>query len=187
MEIRVKEKTLKEFEEKIKSMTNDLSRISYMDSALKENVTFDVKRFLYTKLAEVFSSRKMFDRAALAVANKIAITTTFREKIETYLQAGELFTKAGRVIDAEHMFNKAMGEANTTEKQMIKNKMKEVFLREAQELDRLGKKASSVVFYEQLLRGSLDPKERQDINQKLLPVYKALGKISEARALEQSN
>ena len=171
MEIRVKERTLREVEEKVKSMTSDLSKISYMESALKENLTFDVKRFLYSKLAEIFSLRKMFDRAALAVANKIAITTTFREKIETYVQAGELFAKAGRVVDSEHMFAKAIGEGNTTEKQITRKKMKDVFLREAQELENAGKRASSVIFYERLLGMGLDEKDRQDIKQKILPVY----------------
>jgi tetratricopeptide (TPR) repeat protein len=184
MEIRVKEKSLREVEEKLNSMTNDLSKISYMESALKENVTFDVKRFLYDKLAEIFSQRKMYDRAALAISNKITITTTFREKMETYVHAGELFAKAGRVVDAEHMFNKALGEANTIEKEKIKQKVREVFFKNAEHLERAGKRASAVVFYERLLGMGLDEKERNSIKEKILLIYKALGEFSKARTLE---
>jgi len=184
MEIRVIEKNVKEVEEKLRSMTSDLSKISYMESALKGNMTFDVKRFLYDRLAEIYSGRKMFDRAALAVANKIAITITFREKIETYLRAGELFAKAGRVIDAEHMFNKALGEANVSEKEVIRKKAKETFLIEAQDLEKAGKRATAIIFYERLLGMGLIEQERQTIKQKIIPVYKALGEFAKARAIE---
>lgn len=184
MEIRVIEKTIKEVEAKLNSMTSDLSKMSYMESALKNNLTFDVKRFLYDKLAEIFTARKMFDRAALSVANKIAITTTFREKIDTYLRAGNLFAKAGRVIDSEHMFNKALGEANSQEKEKIKQIAKEVFLTNAEELEKFGKRASAVIFYERLLGMGLEEKERQIIKQKILPVYKALGEFAKAKAIE---
>jgi tetratricopeptide (TPR) repeat protein len=126
----------------------------------------------------------MFDRAALSIANKIAITTTFREKIETYLKAGELFAKAGRVVDSERMFNKALGEANANEKEKIKAMAKEVFLKSAGELEQAGKRASAIIFYERLLGMGLTEQERQNIKQKILPIYKALGEFSKARTVE---
>jgi len=186
MDLRIKERSLGEIQLKLGTITNDLSKISYMENALKESLTFDVKRFLYTKLAEIYSSRKMFDRAALAIANKIAITITFREKIETYIQAGELFAKASRLLESEQMFNKAIGEGNTKEKEMIKEKMISTFLENAEQLDKEGKRTHSIKFYERLLAMPISEAKKQEIKQKILPIYKALGKFAEARAIENN-
>lgn len=186
VEIRVIEKTISEVENKLKLILSDLSKISYMESALKADVTFDVKRFLYDKLAEIYLKRKMVDRAALAISKKVAITTTIKEKVSAYLQAGDLFAKAGKVIDSEYMFNKAILESSQQEKEGIREKMKSVFLRESEILEESGKKASCLVFYEHLLGMGLSFDERNKIKQKLLLVYKALGKFSEARALDVS-
>ena len=186
MDLRIKERTLTEVQTKLATMFTDLNKISYMENALKESLTFDVKRFLYTELSKIYSSRKMFDKAALAVANKIAITTTFREKIETYIQAGELFAKAARLLESEQMFNKAIGEGNTREKEMIKQKMISTFLENAEQLDREGKRTHSVKFYERLLTMPIPDAKKQEIKQKILPIYKALGKFAEARAIENN-
>jgi len=186
MDLRIKERTLTEIQSKLDTITNDLSKISYMENALKESLTFDVKRFLYTKLSEIYSSRKMFDKAAAAVANKIAITTTFREKIETYLQAGELFAKASRLLEAEQMFNKALGESNTREKEIVKQKMISTFLQNAEQLEKEGKRANSIKFYERLLSMPIPENKKQEIKQKILPIYKELGKFAEARVIENN-
>lgn len=185
MEIRVVEKTIPEIENKINSISTDLSKISYIESALKTNLTFDVKRFLYDYLAKVFSERKMFDKAAISISNKVAITTTIKEKIQAYIQSGELFVKALRLFDAEYMFNKAIVESPSSEKDKIREKLKESFLEEAKNLELSGKKASCIQIYEHLLRITLSNPEKELVKQKLIPLYKSVGKFSEAKTLEK--
>ena len=59
-----------------------------------------------------------------------------------------------------------------------------MYLISAQELERKGKKASAVKFYEKLIKMNLDDIEKLEIKHKLLDTYTALGKFREARLLE---
>jgi tetratricopeptide (TPR) repeat protein len=185
MQVRVIEKTIPEIESKINSISTDLSKISYMESALKANLTFDIKRFLYDKLSELYLRKKMFDKAAISISKKIAITTTLKEKVQACIQSGELFIKALKLFDADYMFNKAILESPTSEKEQIKIKQKNAILEEAEKIEMSGKKASCIQLYEYLLKITPNNLEREQIKQKIIPIYKSLGKFSEAKALEE--
>ena len=127
----------------------------------------------------------MFDKAAILSSKKIAITTTQKEKIQEYIKSGELFIQAFRIFDAEYMFNRAILESPNYEKEKIKSILENSLSREAERLDSIGKKASSVQIYEHLLRIVSNPSEKIKIKEKLINKYKSLGKLSEAKALEK--
>lgn len=184
MDVFVKEKNLDEVKKKIDSIISEFGKISYMESALNANFTFDVKRYLYTKLAELCEFKKMYDKAAKALVNRTTIEVTFRERIATFTKAGELYAKAGSVEESIQTFLKAMSEANTAEKQAIRAKVRQVFLECAKEAEKGQKKSNAIRYYEKLLELPLGENEKKEIKEKLAAIYKSLGKFAEMKSLE---
>lgn len=178
----VKEKTKEEIEEKLETMNTDLNKIVYLESAMKKNFTMEIKRFLLNKLVELYAERGMYDKAGKSMAVKAGIDITFREKIDSYIRAGEMYAKAGKIEDAEYMFERALRESS--EKESIRMAMKNVYFISAQELERKGKKTSALKFYERLIKMSLNDMEKKDIKKKLIDNYKSLGRFRDADLLE---
>jgi len=185
MNVQVRERDIDDIKEKLATMNTALNKISYLESALKETgFDFEIKRFLWKQIAELYSERKMYDRAARAMANKAALEVTFSSKIESYLAAAELYAKTGRVDDADQMFILATRDADDRQKIKIKLARKNIFLTIAKELEGKGKKASAAKFYEKLIKMNLEEIEKNEIKGKLIRTYKALGMFREARLLE---
>ena len=185
MSIQVREKTIEEIEERLAEMNTDLNKINYLESALKEgDFSFEIKRFLWGNLAKLFEDRKMFERAARAMANKAAMEITFKDKIESYTVSAEFFAKLGRVDDADEMFSRALRDANNEQKSRIKLARKNIYLMNARELEKKGKKASASKFYEKLIKMELDNIEKEVIKERLISTYTSLGMFREAKLLE---
>jgi hypothetical protein len=185
MAVDVRETTIEEIEERLIEMQTDLNKINYLESALKgTGFSFEIKRFIWGKLAELFEERNMLGRAARARANKAGMEITFREKIDSYLDAGELFARAGHVDDADEMFIRASRDSNAGQKGKIKLARKNIFLTNAQLLEKKGKKASASKFYEKLIKMGLDDLEKEEIKHKLIETYTSLGLFREAKLLE---
>lgn len=182
--IRIQEKTIEDIEYKLSGMTTSLNKIAYLESALKSGFSFEIKRWIWETLVELYESEKMYEKAAQAMREKSEIEISFREKIETLLKAGELYAKAGKIEDSEHMFVRAMRDADLEQKQKIKLAMKNIFMVSAHDLEKAGKKATAAKFYEILIKMDLDVLEKKEIKDKLLEVYKSLGKFRDVKLLE---
>lgn len=184
METLVREKNLEEVKTKLNSITSDFGKVSYLESALTHNFTFDVKRYLYTKLAEVCEQKKMYEKGARALLNRTTIEVTYRERIATFLKSAEMFAKAAKLEMSTQTFLKAFAEGNSQEKAMIKQKMLDTIKFCAAEAEKSGKKTTVIPYYEKLLEMPITEQERQEVKQKLIQVYKTLGKFAEVKSLE---
>ena len=185
MAVQVKERTIEEIEDRLNTMSTPLNKIVYLESALKEgNFSFEIKRFLLDTLSKLYEERKMFGKAAEAMANKAGIEISSREKMESYLASAEFFAKVGRIEDAENMFVRALRTAKPEQKARIKLARKNIYLASAKELESKGKKASAVKFYEKLIKMNLEDIEKEEIRETLLKTYRALGLFREAELLE---
>lgn len=180
----MRERTIEEIESKLTGMVTDLNKINYLESAVKvPGFSFEVKRFLWDELCLLYEGRKMFERAARAMANKAGMEISFRGKFESYLKAAELFAKAGKVEDAEEMFIRASRDAGVEGKAKVRLARKNIYLVLAEKLESEGKRKGAVKFYERLIKMSLEDVEKSEIKKKLLEMYKALGMFREARML----
>ena len=158
-----------------------LTKIAYLESALKKNAfTFELKRFIWHKLIELYEERNLIEKAAKASAGLAGIEVAFREKIESYLKAGELYSKAGKIEDSEEMFTRAVRNSTAEQKVNILLARKNVYLVSAHALEERGKKATAVKFYEKLIKMKLDELEKNEVKGKLIMTYKSLGKFKEA-------
>ncbi len=184
MGISVREKTGEEIEAKLNTMDTGLNKIAYLESALKTDLTYDVKRLIWEKLVELYEARGMFDKAGRAMKGKVGVEVSLKDKIESYLTAGELYAKSGKLEDAEEMFLRAYRGAKGEEKLKIKLAMKNIFLVNARELEKKGKKIGAVKYYEKLIKMSLNELEKAEIKEKLVEGYRALGRFKDATLLE---
>ena len=185
MAVQVREKTIEEIEEKLEEMNTDLNKVSYLESALKAtSFSFEIKRFIWGELSRLYEDRKMFERAARAMANKAGVEPMFKDKVNSYVTAAELFAKIGKVDDADDMFLRASRDANEEQKMRVRLARKNIYLVSAKELESKGKKASAVKFYEKLIKMRLEDVEKDEIKERLLEIYKALAMFREAKLLE---
>ena len=185
MVIQVREKTIEEIENRLMKMDTALNKINYLESVLKAtSFSFEIKRFLWDELSGLYEKRGMFEKSAKAMANKAGIEISFRDKVDSYITAAELFSRIGKVDDADEMFVRAGRDANAEQMMKVKLARKNVYLVSAHELERKGKKAGAAKFYEKLIKMNLDEVEKEEIKEKLLLTYKALGLFREAKLLE---
>ena len=184
MAVQVREKTIEDMETKLSSMATALNKIVYLESVLKVAAPdFEIKRFVWGELARLYEERGMFERAARALGNLASMEPMFRERMDSYVMAAEMFCRIGKVGDAEEMFTRAGRDVTRDGKKKILLARKNVYLSAAQELERKGKRASAVKFYEKLIKMKLENVEREEIVEKLRVSYKALGMFREARLL----
>jgi tetratricopeptide (TPR) repeat protein len=184
MGIQIREKTIEEIEKKLAGMQTDLNKIGYLESAVKEaGFNFEIKRFLWGLLAELYEGRKMFERAARAMGVKAGMEVMAKDKVDSYVTAAELFARIGKVNDADDMFVRASRDASAEGKAKVRLARKNIYSVSAAELESKGKKASAVKFYEKLIKMNLEDVEKDEIKAKLMERYKALGMFREARLL----
>lgn len=181
----VHEKTLDEVKKKLETQTSDFNQISYLENVIaQQSLTFDIKRWTYTKLAELYEKKRYFDKAARAVLNRTTLEVLYRERIASFLRAGDLFAKGARMEECIQAFLKAYSEGNNQEKSIIKQKMMESIRNAAMEAERSGKKNAVIPYYQKLLELPIGENERQQIKEKLIVLYKSLGKFAEIKSLE---
>jgi len=185
MAVQIREEDIEDIKERLKTMNTTLNKIDYLESALKApGFNFETKRFLWQTLSELYEERKMFERAAKAMANKAAVEITSRDKIESYLSAAELYSKAGRVEDADEMFVRAGRDVEFEQRQKIILAKKNIYMTMAKDLEKKGKRASAAKFYERLIKMKLEDVEKKEIKEKLTTTYKALGLFRDLKLLE---
>ena len=184
MIIQVREKTVEEMEVKLASMSTALNKMSYLESALKVvSGSFEVKRFLWSELAKLYEERKMFERAARALGNLAAMEPMFKDRMDSYVMAAEMFCRIGKIVDAEDMFTRVVRNAGKVDREKVILARKNIYFGFARDLEEKGKRASAVKFYEQLVKMRMDNIEKEEVVEKLKVAYKALGMFREARML----
>jgi len=185
MGIPIREHTIEQMQSRLDSMNTALNKINYLESALgTTGFSFEIKRFIWDKLTELYTERKMFERAARSMANKAGVEVSSKEKIDSYVTAAELYSKAGKVEDADSMFMKAIKDVTPENKAKVVLARKNIYLTLAQELENKGRKASTIKFYEKLIKMNLEEFEKNEIKTKLINIYKALGMFRESKLLE---
>lgn len=185
MAIQVRERTIEEIGTKLAEMNTALNKIMYLESALSvSGFNFEIKRFIWKELSDLYGERKMFERAARAMSNKAGMAVVFKERVNDYISAADLFSKVGKIEDADEMFTRASRDADREQKARLKLARKNIYLVSARDLELKGKKASAVKFYERLIKMDLEDIERAEVKSKLLNTYNALGMFREAKLLE---
>ena len=85
---------------------------------------------------------------------------------------------------ADKALNKAIGEANSIEKDEIYYSIKDFYLKLAENYENQRKINHASRVYEKLIKMRMNEHERKQLKEKLIELYEKLGKFKEAKRLE---
>jgi len=178
----IKEKTKPEIESKIGSM-GDFLKMEYLEECLKQNFSFDIKKFCSEELAKLYELRNMFSEAARKLEFIGEICLTFRERKEAYMKAAEFFVKAGLYDKAEYSLKKAIESGNDLEKKELKKAIDELLRQQAEVYEKENRIGKALKAYEYFYK-ICDESEKEQVKEKLLVIYQKLVMISEYNILK---
>lgn len=162
----------------------DFVQIDYLTKFIKEGISINMKKFVFLKLAVIYERMGVFNDCAKMFDNLALNSVIFSEKIEYYTKEAKLYIKAGAFDKADEAMQKAMNQANATQKQEIYFVVKDFYKKQAEIYERELKRAHAVRIYEKLLEMKIRDLERQEIKKKLLRLYEKLGKFEEYHILK---
>ncbi len=176
--------TKTEIEQELKGK-GDFVQIDNLSRFLKEQIAMDTKKFVFLKLAVLYEKAKMLNDGAKMYGNAAELSMAFTEKIKNYMKEAELYVKSGAFDRVENAMKKAIGQANSKEKEDIYASVKMFYKEQAKACESELRRNQAVKFYEKILEMRVSELERMEIKEKLLELYKKLGKLHEYRALEK--
>lgn len=183
--MQIKETTRQEVEDKATKMS-DFLKMEYLENCIKSHISLDVKKFAHIQLSDLYDRRSMYAEAAKHKAALAELTTTFKDKKNTFVQEAELWIKAARFVEADTAFKKALACSNTIEKQEVKDVVKQMYKTHAALNLKNQKNAASLKYYEKLQSMELTEDEKGDVNKNLLFLYDKLGKVREFYKVKRS-
>lgn len=164
----------------------DFVQIDHLSRFLKEPIALDTRKFIFLKLAELYEKARMFNDAAKMYDSAAGISIAFVEKIKHYMKETELYAKTGAFDRVEQAMKKAVAQANSREKEEILISVKMFYKEQAKVCEAELRRNQAARFYEKILEMRISEQERREIKEKLLELYKKLGRLHEYLALEKS-
>ena len=146
---------------------------------LDKGLPIDKRKFICQKLSELYEKKSMYGEAAKMCNNVSMASTTFVEKMRVHVKEAELYIKAGMFREVDEAVKKAASEANTAQRNEIHAAVKEFYKRQADVYEKSRKIGNAVKLYEKLLEMNISDSERQQVKQRLMPLYEKLGKVKE--------
>jgi len=177
-----------EIEEEL-SGKGDFVQLDYLTNFLKieHHLDFSLKKFLYSKLAEIYERRNMLVDSAKMFDKLGLISIAFSEKIKNYVKETELYIKVGFFDRADEAMKKALNQANEMEKQDIYFAIKDFYKRQAEVYEKERRRNHALKIYEKLLEMNISDFEKQELKKKILELYEKLGKLKEYFLLKKED
>ena len=144
---------------------------------LKENLPTDVKRFVYLKLVVIYERRNMFLDAANIYGKLTEISMTPGDKLNYGVKEAECYIKAGFFEKADAAVTK-MG-VKEIERRKIMTSMIEFYKKQAELYEKEKRRNRAVKTYEKILTMNISEAEKNEINLKLMTLYRELGMVDE--------
>jgi tetratricopeptide (TPR) repeat protein len=157
----------------------DYVLIDNMTRFLKENLPIDIKRFVYLKLVAVYERRSMFSDAATVYDKLIEISLTPADKVSYRTKATECYIKSGFYDKADLSMKNLSGETKLGERAKMNSSVKDFYLNQARTYEKEKRRNRAIRTYEKILTLNLLDVEKNEINKKLLELYKETGMIKE--------
>lgn len=162
----------------------DFVQIDYLNRFLKLFPPIAMRKYAYLRLAKVYLEKRLFEDAAKMFSNAAINSLTFKEKNESYMKEAKCYIKAGKFESSSKALRKAFSEANEKERNEMAREIINYYKKEGESLEKEGKPGAATTLYERLIRMRLPEEEKSEVKEKLLSLYKKLGKIKEYNFLK---
>jgi len=172
--------------EKLRSLSSTLQQ-EYLENLLKRFVLDQNIKILASKrLADLYARKGLWLNAARIMESAADSSPIFKERKDLYMKTGILYLKALNYLLATDSFKKALEAASPLEKAKLQEEINDLYLVEAEELDKKGKMAKAVQIYERILRTNPDAQKKRKISERLMVLYEKLGKIKDSLEMRDS-
>jgi len=162
-------------------------KIEYLENLLKRLVLpNDVKYTASKLLTDLYLQKGWITSAARAMERAAEAVNTFNERKEIFMNVGMLYIKALEPVFAGDAFKKAIDAASPGERAQLQRKIRELWMSEAEALERANKRPKAIEIYEKMFRSTTDSYEQDAILKKLGPLYEKLGRIKDAIGIRES-
>ena len=158
--------------------------MEFLEEVLRKISSFETKKFIHLKLAELYENRKMFREAAKHIVACSDISVAFKDKLDLLAKAAELLIKSKEYKLVDHLTKKAIAIGTNNEARIFKDLIKNLYMRQAEIYESLGKRNYALICYEKVFSLELNQNEKKEIKIKLMELYERLGKIKEYFALK---
>ena len=179
------ETTLPEIESKLRKIGGDMLKIEYLENCLKQGLANDVRRFCHLKLADLFSSKTMYAEAAKNANGAAECATTYKDKMQLYMNETLLWVKKAEYANAENSFKKALACGSTVEKEKLKEQLKKEYFTLAENFEKKERNNNAIAVYERIIAlPFISQVEKDKVVAKLAKLCSRVGKIPEAMKYE---
>lgn len=168
------------------AVVGDYVKMDFLQQCLKKNLDFDTRKFVLTTLAGIYEDRKILAEAGKLMRASAEINTTYDAKMQDFMKSSELYVKAGVFDESDISFAKALACGSEMQKNILKQKRKELYVKQAEEWLQRDKRKHALDAYEKLLTMELNAGEKQKAHERLLELYEKLGKVREYSALKKT-
>lgn len=159
-------------------------QIDYLTRYIRLNPPIEMRKFAYLKLARIYLNRSMFVDAAKMFSNAAVNSLTFKEQQENYLKESKSYIKAQKFEDAQNSLKKAFADANPEDRRKMYDELILFYKKEGNLLEQKNLPGRATKIYEKLIRMKLLKEDKTEIKDKLLNLYKKLGKTKEYNFLK---
>lgn len=182
----MREMTKVEIEKEL-NRQGDYVQIDNITRFLKENPAMDLKKFLYTKLIEIYDRRNMFLDEADVYNRLIELSLVPSEKVNYLVKAAECYIKGGIFDKADLMMSKITGQVKELERRKIMNSIIDFYKKQAQVYEKEKRRNRAVKTYEKILTMNIIDSEKNEIKQKLAKLYQELGMVGEYMKMKEKS
>ena len=162
----------------------DYVQIDNITRFLKENLPLDIKKFVYLKLVEIYERRNMFLDAAEVYGRVAELALNSSEKVNFLIKETENYIRAGFFDKADLSTKRTLLEAKPNERPKISLSIKEFYKNQAQVYEKERRRNKAVKTYEKIITMDISEPNKNEINKKLLELYKELGMIEQYMKLK---
>ena len=166
------------------SKMSDFLKMEYLENCARTFRDIEILRYCYSELSKLYEKNIMYPEAIKYIEKFQEVCISQREKIQAYIREIELLIKGGFYERVNFAYNKIFETASPKEIAEIETKIINMYKSEAEKFEKSNKNALALRVYERLARAVKDS-EKPEIKNKILILYKKLGKVRESIELER--
>lgn len=161
----------------------DFVQIDYLTRFLKLSPPISMRKYSYLALARIYLNRSSFTEAAKMFNNASINCLTFKEKQECHLKEAKSYVRATEYDKSIQALKKAFSEANQKERKKLFEDLIDYYKKVGEDFESSGLPGKATKLYEKLITMKISQEDKDEIREKLLILYKKLGRTKEYDAL----
>lgn len=161
----------------------DFVQIDYLNRYIAQKPSLHEKKFVFMKLIEIYTAKKMFSDVAKMYRNLSLLALSSQEKADYLINEVKAHIQSGRFDEADSVMRRAMEEVPTIKKIKIYDDIKNFYKNLAEQYEKESRRSYAAKVYEKLLNMRINEQEKSEIKNKLLTLYDQLGKFREFSVL----